>query len=336
MAASALVCTILCSRCPKARTTDLLSTHSHMETDAILVDSRALQVRAAATCQLGEGLFWDAVGNRVLWVDILARRLHGLALDSGPDLDLELPQRVGWVLPCRSKGAWLLGLQEGFARLTPGIGAPADRLDWIARPHASPSLLRLNDAKADRSGAVWAGCMNHADSSRPEGVLYRLGPDGDLSVHDTGYHVANGPAISPDQRFMLHTNSALREIYAFDLDVDSGAVANKRLWVRFEDDEGYPDGMCFDAEGCLWVAHWDGARITRRDPRGRVMRRVNLPAPRITNVCFGGAGLDRIFVTSARVGLDGETLARFPDSGALFEVDGLGIRGLPSFGWGGP
>jgi sugar lactone lactonase YvrE len=299
------------------------------------IDPTQPHVLADVACELGEGLFWDAEDGRVLWVDILARRLHTLSLDGGMGTVLELPQPAGWVLPCRSPGAWLLGLQEGFARLAPGPNAPANRLEWIARPHASPSPLRLNDAKADRTGAVWAGSMNHADSSRPEGALYRLGSDGTLSMHDTGYHVANGPAISPDQHLMLHTDSVLRTIYAFDLDVEAGTVSNKRVWLRFDEDEGYPDGMCFDAEGCLWVAHWDGARITRRDPQGRVVRRVDLPAPRITNVCFGGAGLDRIFVTSARTGLDQRDLAQFPHSGAMFEVHSGGVRGTTAFGWGG-
>ncbi len=305
---------------------------NHGKTSSGGLEARVL---VDSACQLGEGVLWDAAGGRVLWVDILARRLHGLALAGGQGLDVELPQPCGWVLPCRTEGAWLLGLQEGFARLAPGNGAAAGRLSWMARPHASPSPLRLNDAKADRTGAVWAGSMNHEDTSQPQGVLYRLAPDGRLSVHDTGYHVANGPAISPDQRLMLHTDSVLRTIYAFDLDVEAGTVTNKRVWLRFDDDEGHPDGMCFDAEGCLWVAHWDGARITRRDPHGRVMRRVDLPAARITNVCFGGPGLDRLFVTSARVGLDAEALARQPHAGALFEVDSQGVRGLPAHGWGG-
>ena len=239
------------------------------------------------------------------------------------------------MLATASPDAWLLGLQEGFALTRLDQNEGGARIRWIARPHMPPSPLRLNDAKADSSGAVWAGSMNNEDSSRPDGCLYRLAPDGTLTVHDTGYHVANGPAISPDERLMLHTDSVLRTIYAFDLDVAEGRISNKRVWLRFDEGDGYPDGMCFDAEGCLWVAHWDGGRITRRDPQGRVIRRVDLPAPRITNVCFGGADLDRIFVTSARVGLDAEALVRYPHSGALFEVDSLGARGLPVHGWGG-
>jgi sugar lactone lactonase YvrE len=293
-------------------------------------------VAADAGCDLGEGLLWDAPGQKIWFVDILQRRVLSHALDSAACTAFELPQRVGWVLPVHAANTWLLGLQEGFA-LTEwdGSGTPTS-LRWLARPHASPSPLRLNDAKADRTGAAWAGSMNHGDSSRPDGCLYRLAPTGELSVHDTGYHVANGPAISPDQRLLLHTDSVLRTIYAFDLDVEDGRISNKRVWVRFDDGEGYPDGMCFDAEGCLWIAHWGGACLTRRDADGRVIRRVDLPAPHITNVCFGGPDLNRLFVTSARSGLGAEALARFPLSGALFEVDAGGVHGLAPHAWGTP
>lgn len=292
------------------------------------------RVAAEAVCELGEGLLWDARGETLWFVDILQRQVLSHALDRAACTIFDLPQRVGWILPTRSAGNWLVGLQEGFALARWSEPGPPSSLHWVTKPHASPSLLRLNDAKVDRTGAVWAGSMNHGDSSRPEGCLYRLAPTGELSVHDTGYHVANGPAISPDQTLLLHTDSVLRTIYAFDLDADAGRLSNKRVWLRFADDEGYPDGMCFDADGCVWVAHWDGARITRRDPEGRVIRRVDLPAPRITNVCFGGPQLNRLFVTSARAGLDANALALFPLSGSLFEVDAQGVQGLATPAWG--
>ena len=101
------------------------------------------------------------------------------------------------------------------------------------------------------------------------------------------------------------------------------------MWKELQGAEGYPDGMTFDAEGCLWLAHWGGACISRYSRDGALLRRVALPTSHITNVCFGGAALNRLFVTSARAGLSAEQLAAEPLAGAVFEVDPQGVTGLP-------
>ncbi len=149
---------------------------------------------------------------------------------------------------------------------------------------------------------------------------------------DAGYTVANGPAISPDGTLMMHTDSARRTIYAFDLKVAAGTVANKRVWNVFADDEGYPDGMSFDADGCVWVAHWGAGCISRFALDGRLLQRVQLHVSQVTNVCFAGPGLSRLFVSSARVGFSAEQLASQPQAGGLFEVlnhGAVGLAGLP-------
>jgi sugar lactone lactonase YvrE len=238
-----------------------------------------------------------------------------------------MPQRVGWVLPERGRDTVLLGLQEGFARarLEDEVA-----LEWVARPFSDRASLRLNDAKADSTGAVWAGSLNNDDESRPDGCLYRLGPDGSLAVVDTGYTVANGPAISPNESLMLHTDSGRRTIYAFDLDVARGALSNKRVWKQFQPEEGYPDGMTFDAEGCVWVAHWGAGCVSRFDPAGELLSRIRFDASHITNVCFGGDRFHRLFVSSARAGLSDQRLKQESEhAGALFEAHFHGVVGLP-------
>jgi sugar lactone lactonase YvrE len=240
-----------------------------------------------------------------------------------------MPHAVGWVIPCADSDAVMLGLQPGIARAVLGAPGTEPALEWLARPFGDAAALRLNDAKADATGAIWAGSMNGEDSSRSEGCLFRLGSDGQLSVHDRDYDVANGPAISPDGRTLLHTDSGRRVIYAFDLDAAAGTLANKRVWKRMTPDDGHPDGMGFDAQGRVWVAHWAAGCVSCFEPDGRLARRVPLPAPRVTNVCFAGPSLDRLFVTTARVGLSGDERARAPLSGHLFEVAVTAATGLP-------
>lgn len=273
---------------------------------------------------LGEGLHWDAA-HAVLWgVDI-----HGCLVWRW-NLQSELrtwglDQRVGWVLPEKGSDRVLLGLQGGFAlahRDSP------DAFEWLLQPFAGNGALRLNDAKADSRGTVWAGSLNNDDESRSDGCLFRLTGDGLVSVVDADYTVANGPAISPDGKTLLHTDSGRRTIFAFSLDTSGGLLGGKRVWKVFADNEGYPDGMTFDAEGCVWIAHWGASWISRFAPDGALLQRFALPVSQVTNVCFAGEALDRLFVTSARVGLDAAQLAREPEAGGVFEIVGHGCRGL--------
>lgn len=287
-----------------------------------------VRLALAVHAGLGEGLHWDVATARLWLVDIHGRRLMRWDLRAAAWDEWALPQRVGWVIPERGRDSVLLGLQQGFARAwlaEPGQGVD---IEWIARPFGDQTSLRLNDAKADASGAIWGGSLNHDDETRADGCLFRLAPDGTLQTVDSGYTVANGPAISPDARTLMHTDSGRRTIYAFDLDVAAGRLSNKRVWKVFADDEGYPDGMSFDSEGCLWVAHWAGARVSRFDAGGRLMRNVRVPVPNVTNVCFGGPALNRLFVTTASAGMSEAALAAAPMAGALFEVIEPGVTGI--------
>lgn len=277
--------------------------------------------------ELGEGLHWDS-DRGLLWaVDIVGQRLMAWTPGARTHQEWRMPQRLGWVLPVRSSQHLVLGLQQGVALLDP-ISAP--EVTWICRFFGDRPTLRLNDAKADSSGAVWAGSLNHDDESRPDGGLYRV----DLTMRtaelvDAGYQVANGPAIHPGEGWMLHTDSGRRTVYAFDLDVPAGRLHGKRVWKQLSEAEGFPDGMTFDAEGCVWMAHWGAGCISRFSPEGELLRRVHLPVSNVTNVCFGGPALDRLFVSSARAGLSHEQRTAQPLAGALFEVDAQGVCGLP-------
>jgi sugar lactone lactonase YvrE len=290
-------------------------------------DSEEVRLALPVAAALGEGLHWDARAGRLWLVDIVQRRLLRWDLQAPDWQEWRTPQSVGWVLPAAEPDSVLLGLQEGVARVR--LEGPAlTVVDWLARPYAGRPAMRLNDAKADATGAIWFGSLNSADESRPDGCLFRLGRDGGLSIADTGYAVANGPAIHPGGRLLLHTDSVRREIHAFDFDTAAGNISRKRLWRRFTVAEGHPDGMNFDAEGCLWVAHWGGACISRFDAEGRLLRRIALPTSNVTNVCFAGAERSRLFVTTARAGLTAAQLAVQAQAGALFEVTDPGTQGM--------
>jgi D-xylonolactonase len=274
----------------------------------------AIEVRA----ELGEGLHWDEARDRLWMVDIHGRRLIRWQPDAPQWEEWPMPQRISWILPQTGSGTAWLGLQEGIASVD--ADQPTHLREWIVRPFEPGSSMRLNDAKRDSSGALWCGSLDNDDESRAAGSFYRLGPDRGWTVLESGYMVPNGPAISPDERTLLHSDSARRTIYAYDLDVIGGQVARRRVWKRFDPNEGYPDGMTFDAQGSVWVAHWGGSCISRFDVKGRLMRRICLPAAQITNVCFGGSQRNRLFASSASVGHGLAQKQQQPLAGSLFEI----------------
>lgn len=266
---------------------------------------------------LGEGTMWSAREQALYWVDILAPALNRLSLADGTIARWPMPEPLGWVVE-RERGGLIGGLQSGFAKI--------DLDPLTIRPIVDPEPHlpgnRMNDGKADRRGAIWCGTMEMAEENA-RGSLYRLDPDGRWARMDSGYLVPNGPAFSACGRFLFHADSPLRTIYRFSL-TDEG-IADRQVFARFADSEGYPDGMTVDADGCLWVAHWDGGKISQFDPRGRVERSIDLPARRVTNITFAGQDLDRMFVTSATIGLEPREY-----DGALFEVD-ANVQGLPTY-----
>lgn len=289
-----------------------------MDAWTVALDFRAL---------LGEGLHWDAQRGVLWFVDI-----HGQRIACWQPGDLRwqewlAPQKVSWIIPTICDETLMVGFQQGVARVD--LSGEL-RFEWVCRMFADAPQLRLNDAKADVSGALWAGSLNNDDEGRLDGALFRVdAATKQTTAIDTGYRVANGPAIHPGGQWMLHTDSGRRTIYAFDLDVERGQAMNRRVWKVLADADGYPDGMTFDAEGCLWLAHWGAGCVSRYTADGLLLRRVQLPTSHISNVCFGGHGLDRLFVTSARVGLTATQLASQPQAGALFEIDAMGVVGLP-------
>jgi sugar lactone lactonase YvrE len=281
-----------------------------------------------ARALLGEGPLWSPRQDAVYFVDIRGSRILRHGLSDGSQAGWELNDAACWLVESADGDGFIAGLRSRRVvrlRLEPGqvtIGGE------IARIEPDTSGNRLNDGKADARGRLWIGSMDDAEAA-PTGSFYRIDGDGSVARVDQGYTVANGPALSPDGRTIYHTDSAARTVYAFDIGADGG-LSGKRVHIRFTEADGYPDGMTCDAEGGLWVAHWDGARVSRFRPDGTLDRAIALPVSRVTSCVFAGPDLDRLFITTAAHGRGEEPLA-----GSLFECD-PGMRGLPPCGFGNP
>ncbi len=200
--------------------------------------------RVGAT--LGEGAVWHAASRCVVFVDIKGRRLYRYDPDTDVRRSWVAPGQIGFALPS-VEGSLVCGVQGGLYRFDFASGTFSRMLPVETDRPGN----RLNDGYVDRTGALWFGSMDDAESE-PSGQLYRVGRDGRLSVRDSGYVITNGPTASPDGRTLYHTDTLQRVVYAFDLD-DDGRLERKRVFTSIEG-TGYPDGMAVDEEGCVWVA----------------------------------------------------------------------------------
>ena len=168
--------------------------------------------------------------------------------------------------------------QDGSLLLFMDRGTVACRRDGIITPVIDEipreREFRFNDVIADPRGRVFGGIV---DDNGEKGRLYRLDPDGSLSVVVENIGCSNGMAFTADQKRFYYTDSLAYEIYEFDYDVETGAIRNQRVFARFSEKDGMPDGATLDAQGRLWSALWDGFAVVCLRQDGSIAERIELP-----------------------------------------------------------
>lgn len=260
--------------------------------------------------ELGEGPIWDPVRG-VLWcVDILAPAIHAIDPVSQTKASWSAPQKIGWVL-VDAAGSLLAGLADGIYRFECDDGS----FSRIATVEPGLSSNRLNDATIGPDGSVWFGTMDD-EECRPTGRFYRFYGQ----VHDCGLDpvcITNGPAISPDGRVLYTVDTLARQIWVHAIGAD-GALSESRVFATTADGEGWPDGVCCDARGGVWLGLWGGWRARRYDASGQVTAEVEFPVANITKIALGGPDGRTAFATTARKGLNADALKAQPLAGDLF------------------
>jgi len=268
--------------------------------------------------ELGEGAFWDASRDSLVWVDILRREIH--ELKGGAHRVHSLPSHVGVAAP-RGRGGWVCAVREGFAAFDPE-NARFEVLADVELPG-----VRMNDGNVDPRGRFFAGSM--LDTEEPGGGrVYRLDADLTVSVVLEPVDLSNGVDWSADGSTVYYVDSGPdRAVATFDFDLDAGTWTNRREFARLSEREGYPDGLTVDRDGCIWVAVWAGSEVRRYTPGGKLDAVVSVPAPLVTSCGFGGPGLETLYLTTARTTLSQAVLAANPLSGSLFAVQ-PGVAGF--------
>jgi sugar lactone lactonase YvrE len=270
--------------------------------------------------ELGDGPIWDDRRERLLFVDIMRGHIHDFNPLNGRDRVLHVGSPVG-CLALAENGDWIAGLADGFYRVDPKTG----RTSLLAAVEADAPDSRINDGYVDARGRFWAGTTG-LGGVRERGSLYRLDPDGKVHRILERVTASNGLDWSPDNRTFYFTDRALSRIDQFDFDLGAGAIANRRPFVEFPLDFGFPDGLIVDADGFVWVGMWEGGSLHRYAPDGRLDRIIPVPASQTTKCAFGGSDLTDLYITTARIGLDKAARVAQPLAGGLFRFR-PGVRG---------
>lgn len=280
--------------------------------------------------KLGEGIIWDAAEKVLWWVDVpMPAEIHRFDPVSGDHKVWQLSEMV-MSLSKRRDGTLLVASHHGLNVFNPADGT----LKRVAAPEADKPLNRCNDGSTDAKGRFWFGTMRNniaPDNTYlavPEstGTLYRVGPDMVPVAMDGGIGIANATCWAPDGKTMYFADTLVGNIYAYDYDLELGAISNKRV-LSNDADHGFPDGCTVDAEGYLWSARWEGGCVLRIAPDGRIDRKIDVPASRVTCCAFGGDDLGTLYITSSRLHLTAEDLKDQSRAGGLFAIR-PGVKGV--------
>ena len=274
---------------------------------------------------LGEGPLWD--GEALIYVDIVAGLIHRHSFEEGTHETIAVGENVGFAVLDR-QGAVVAGVGNGsICRFRFG----SEGRETLAPPARDLAENLANDGKCDRRGRLWAGTKSREGSAVDTGYLARLDAERGLQkewLHPV--HISNGLAWSPDNTKMYYNDSTDR-IWVFDYEMESGTIANRRVFAKLAADGAVPDGMTIDSAGALYVAMWGGSRVdVYRDVDGVGVRTGSIEFPtalQVTSVAFGGSDMRTLFVTSASVGLTPAEMERYPDSGRIFAVE-MAVAGL--------
>ncbi|XP_031451902.1 regucalcin [Phasianus colchicus] len=281
--------------------------------------------------RLGESPVWDEKENSLLYVDITGRKVCRWDAGSGQVQAVSVDAPVSSVA-LRKSGDYVITLGTRFAALK----WKEQLVTTIAQVDRDKAKNRFNDGKIDPAGRYFAGTM--AEEIRPavleprQGSLYMLCPDHSVVKHFDQVDISNGLDWSLDHKTFFYIDSLSYSVDAFDYDLQTGKIGNRRSIYKVEKEENIPDGMCIDTEGKLWVACYNGGRVIRLDPEtGKRIQTVKLPVDKTTSCCFGGKDYSEMYVTSASDGMDRERLSQQPQAGGVFKITGLGVKGIPPY-----
>ncbi|MGA2530921.1 MAG: SMP-30/gluconolactonase/LRE family protein [Acidimicrobiales bacterium] len=282
-----------------------------------------VEVIADVHADVGEGPHWDHRSQTLLFVDVSAGTVFRYDPLTVSLRSFSVGQEVGAVVPRRA-GGLVLAVRDGVAQ----VSDTGEGFELMVAIEETLPTNRMNDAKCDPKGRLFAGTMAF-DFSPHAAALYRVEPDWAYEQIVEGVTISNGLGWSTDARQMYFIDTATHGVDVFDYDLGTGSIRNRRRVVTIDKAQGDPDGMTIDSEGNLWVACWGGGAVRCFSPEGEQLGEVTFPVSQVSSCTFGGSGFSDLFVTSAASGLSAAQLHSEPFAGATFACS-PGVTGVPS------
>ena len=262
---------------------------------------------------LGEGTLWVKSHNSIYFVDIKRKKIFILNTKNKKKKILKVNKEIGFLSHIKNN-IFILGL-KGELRI---VNLKTKKIIKSIIVEKNKTLNRLNDGKTDPKGRLWFGSMDNLERKIRTGSLYCLDNNLNLTEVDKNYYITNGPAFINSENF-YHTDSRDKKIYKIKIDKKL-KIIKKKVFIKFKNKEGSPDGMTLDKKNNLWTCHFGGACISVFNKTGNKIHKIDLPAKNITNCTFGGSNNSELFVTSAKKSLSKKDLRQFKLSGSLFRI----------------
>lgn len=265
-------------------------------------------VAIPATAEVGEGPVWDPRTGRLCWVDVTQGKLFQTDLATGESDVASIDTMIGAIAPRASEPGFAVAVSDGLGFFNDGT------LD-VTDPVLPEPYRRMNDAKCDSRGRLWAG-STHMEFEPGVGMLHRWDGTGPSTQVATGFTLPNGLGWTADDTTMYFIDSMANVLLSSKYHADEGEVEGFDGVAEVEG--GLPDGLAVDTDGCVWLAVFGASEVRRYSPTGDLIGVVELPVAQPTSCLFGDDGT--LYITTARYTLDDEQLASQPHAGAVFAI----------------
>lgn len=171
----------------------------------------------------------------------------------------------------------------------------------LADRYEGKRLNSPNDLVVKSDGSIYFTDPSYGLSKKQEELgfygVYRLAPDGKLTLLVKDLVLPNGIAFSPDEQKLYVNNSEAKYIAVFDVKPD-GTVTNERLFADLKDASqgGVPDGLKVDLQGNVYTTGPGGVWIL--SPDGKLLGKISVPET-ATNVAWGESDRKTLYITAS-------------------------------------
>ena len=272
---------------------------------------------------LGESPVWSSKDDCLFWLDIEGYSFNCFDPITRENIETKTNQRF-CCMAIDSRGGFIVATENGFHK----YNLHRNELTHITDPENDKPNNRFNDGKCDRAGRFWAGTMVEKGKQKNDASLYCLDSNYNCTKKYGGLILSNGIAWSPNDKVMYLADTRIPVVWAFDYDIQTASISNRRVFIEFDEDEGVPDGAAIDNLGGYWIAIPRTSQIRRYTDKGKIDTIIELPITKPTMCAFGGANLSTLYITSNSYQFTEKQLEEQPLAGSIFALN-INYQGMP-------